>query len=326
MFVGQYAFKFFFHVIQRIEAGLIRQQQPLGYPHRMIQRLQTTLTTQLTIAADADRKVRSPLLVSTALHGIFQRSARIVEQILQTQKPDNRYFTADFPGISCEIQAIYKRPCIHEARMIYFSLLPVKNHEGILLNSQLLVLASSSPYRSELLKKLRIPFYTAAPCVDETALPGETARDTSLRLAQLKAHAVATTYPEALIIGSDQVALLEGRQLGKPLTHDNAVVQLSDMRGKTTFFYTALVLLNSKTGHMQSHVAENRVTLRHLSDAEIEGYLRKEQPYHCAGSAKCEGLGIALISSMLGDDPNALIGLPLIALCEMLKRENVVLF
>ena len=194
------------------------------------------------------------------------------------------------------------------------------------MSTQLLVLASTSIYRSELLKRLQLPFETAAPGVDETALPGEPARATSLRLAQQKARAVAAKYPDALIIGSDQVALLEGEQLGKPLTHDNAVKQLRAMSGKTTCFFTALALLNSKTGNMQTEVAENYVTLRNLSDAEIEGYLLKEQPYHCAGSAKSEGLGIALMSKMTGDDPNALVGLPLILLIEMLRRENVRLF
>jgi septum formation protein len=190
----------------------------------------------------------------------------------------------------------------------------------------LLVLASTSVYRSELLKRLQIPFEITAPNVDETPLPNEPARETSLRLAQEKARAVAGRYPGALIIGSDQVALLEGQQLGKPLNHDNAVRQLRAMRGKTTCFYTALALLNSKTGSMQTGVAENYVTLRDLSDAEIEGYLLKEQPYHCAGSAKSEGLGIALMSKMAGDDPNALIGLPMILLVEMLRREGVQLF
>lgn len=194
------------------------------------------------------------------------------------------------------------------------------------MNSQLLVLASTSVYRSELLQRLQLPFVTAGPEVDETPLSNESARATSLRLSQEKARAVAATFPDALIIGSDQVALLEGQQLGKPGNHDNAVRQLRAMRGKTTCFYTALTLLNSKTGHHQTEVAENFVTLRDLTDAEIEGYLRKEQPYQCAGSAKSEGLGIALMSSMTGDDPNALIGLPLMLLTEMLRRENVQLF
>jgi septum formation protein len=194
------------------------------------------------------------------------------------------------------------------------------------LNTRLLVLASTSPYRSELLKRLQLPFVTAAPDIDETPRPLETARDTSMRLAQEKARAVSADYPNALIIGSDQVALLDGNQLGKPGSHDNAVRQLRTMRGKTTCFYTALTLFNSRTGHMQTDVAENFVTLRDLSDEEIEGYLRREQPYNCAGSAKSEGLGIALMSKMTGDDPNALIGLPIMLLTEMLRRENVKLF
>lgn len=147
-----------------------------------------------------------------------------------------------------------------------------------------------------------------------------------MRLSQEKARAVAADFPDALIIGSDQVALLNGQQLGKPHNHDNAVIQLHAMRGKTTCFYTALSLLNSKTGRMQTEVAENFVTLRELSDAEVEAYLLKEQPYQCAGSAKSEGLGIALMTRITGDDSNALIGLPLILLTEMLRRENVRLF
>ncbi len=194
------------------------------------------------------------------------------------------------------------------------------------MNSQLLVLASSSIYRNELLKRLQIPFEIMAPNVDETPLPDESARATSERLARVKAKAVADHYPDALVIGSDQVALLDGKQLGKPITHDNAAKQLRAMSGRTTHFYTALTLLNSRTGHMQTGMAENFVTLRELSDEDIEGYLLKEQPYHCAGSAKTEGLGIALISRISGDDPNALIGLPLILLTEMLRRENVRLF
>ncbi|MFZ5502572.1 MAG: Maf family protein [Pseudomonadota bacterium] len=194
------------------------------------------------------------------------------------------------------------------------------------MNSQLLVLASSSVYRRDLLKRLQIPFETIAPDVNETPLAAESARDTSVRLAQLKAYTAALSYPGALIIASDQVALLDGEQLGKPLTHDNAAKQLKAMRGRTTCFYTALTLFNSHNNRLQTEVAENHVTLRDLSDAEIEGYLRKEQPYHCAGSAKSEGLGIALIEKMTGDDPNALIGLPLILLTDMLRRENVHLF
>jgi septum formation protein len=191
------------------------------------------------------------------------------------------------------------------------------------LNSQPLVLASTSIYRSQLLSTLQIPFQTAAPDVDETPLPGETAEQTSWRLAQIKAQVVAKRFPDALIIGSDQVALLDGQQIGKPLNHDNAVRQLRTMRGKTVEFYTALCLLNASTGEMQTDVAITKVSFRSLSDEQIERYLKKEQPYHCAGSAKSEGLGIALISSIRGDDPNALIGLPLILLVSMLEKQGV---
>lgn len=186
-----------------------------------------------------------------------------------------------------------------------------------------LILASTSIYRSELLKRLCIPFQTAAPAVDETPLPGESAKQTSWRLSREKAQAVAANYPNALIIGSDQVALMGEQQIGKPLTHENAVRQLRAMRGKSIVFHTALTLLNAPTGEMQTEIAENRVSFRDLSDAEIESYLHKEQPYHCAGSAKSEGLGIALISRIEGDDPNALIGLPLILLVGMLKNQGV---
>jgi septum formation protein len=191
------------------------------------------------------------------------------------------------------------------------------------LNSQPLVLASTSIYRSQLLSTLQIPFQTAAPNVDETPLQGEDSRQTSIRLSQLKAQAVAQSFPNALIIGSDQIALLDGVQLGKPLTHENAVRQLRAMQGKTVVFHTALTLLNSADGTMQTELSETHVSFRHLSDDEIERYLNKEQPYNCAGSAKAEGLGIALISRIEGDDPNALIGLPLINLVTMLKKQNV---
>lgn len=194
------------------------------------------------------------------------------------------------------------------------------------MNSQTLVLASTSIYRRELLERLQIPFQIASPDVDETPLPGESAKQTSWRLSREKAHAVASRHPDALIIGSDQVALLDQQQIGKPLTHDNAVRQLSAMRGKTVSFYTALSLLNARSGNIQTEVAENRVSFRQLSDDEIENYLRKEQPYHCAGSAKSEGLGIALFSKMEGDDPNALVGLPLILLVGMLKKQGVPIF
>ena len=174
-----------------------------------------------------------------------------------------------------------------------------------------------------MLSTLQIPFLISAPEIEEAPLPGEDARQTSLRLAELKARAVAPRFPDALIIGSDQVALLNGVQLGKPMSHGNAVRQLQAMRGNIVIFYTALSLLDAATARIQTEVVETSVKFRQLTDAQIERYLNKEQPYHCAGSAKAEGLGIALIERIEGGDPNALIGLPLIALVDMLEKQGV---
>ena len=186
-----------------------------------------------------------------------------------------------------------------------------------------LVLASTSPFRRDLLSRLGIPFTTANPQVDESSLPGESPEDLALRLSEAKARSIAPLYPEALIIGSDQVAILEGQIFGKPGTHDKAVRQLQTMRGKTVNFFTGLCLFDAKAERTQVRGVSTLVTLRHLSDTEIESYLRKEQPYNCAGSAKSEGLGIAIIRRMQGDDPNALIGLPLISLCDLLAEAGV---
>jgi len=185
-----------------------------------------------------------------------------------------------------------------------------------------LILASSSQYRRELLTHLQIPFTCISPDVDETPVSGELPQQTALRLAQVKARKVGDAHAEALIIGCDQVATLDNQQLGKPLTHDNATRQLRLMRGREVTFHSALCLYNAATNSMQAEVVPYVVRFRNLTDAQIENYLIKEQPYHCAGSAKSEGLGIAIIEKMTGDDPNALIGLPLIALVNMLQNEG----
>ena len=188
---------------------------------------------------------------------------------------------------------------------------------------QPLILASSSPYRKELLTKLGLAFETVSPEVDESPLPSESPQDTALRLAQVKARKIAETRPQALVIGCDQVATLDGIQLGKPGNHENATQQLRMMQGQTVIFHSALCLYNAQTLNMQAEVVPYEVAFRKLSDEQIERYLRTEKPYNCAGSAKSEGLGIALISSMQGTDPNALIGLPLIKLISMLQNEKV---
>ena len=185
------------------------------------------------------------------------------------------------------------------------------------------VLGSTSRYRRELMERLRVPFSVAAPHVDETPLPGEAPKALALRLALAKAKAVAALHPEAVVIGSDQVADLAGQPLGKPGEHERAVAQLRQMRGQTVIFQTALAVVCLATGFEKVDLAEVRVVFRDLSDDEIEAYLRAEQPYDCAGSAKSEGLGIALLESIDNDDPTALIGLPLIRTARLLRQAGV---
>ena len=186
-----------------------------------------------------------------------------------------------------------------------------------------LILGSTSRYRKELLSRLQIPFETVAPDVDETPHSNESPKDLALRLALAKARAVALKNPEAIVIGSDQVADLEGAPLGKPGNHANATLQLQRMRGKTVIFQTALSVVCIATGYQRTDLAEVKVKFRDLSDAEIESYLRAEEPYDCAGSAKSEGLGIVLLDAIENDDPTALIGLPLIRTCQMLREAGV---
>jgi septum formation protein len=193
------------------------------------------------------------------------------------------------------------------------------------LHAPLIVLASSSPYRRGLLARLRLPFEVRTPAIDEAAMPGEPARETALRLAQAKARAVAADCPGALIIGSDQVAVLDGMALGKPGNHANAVAQLKAMRGKSVLFHTAVALFNAATGALQSAEVPTTVRFRRYDDSEIERYLVAERPYDCAGSAKIEGIGIALVAAVESADPSALIGLPLIELAAMLRNEGVVI-
>ena len=186
-----------------------------------------------------------------------------------------------------------------------------------------LILASSSPFRRELLERLKIPFEVIAPEVDESPRSGETPQKLVERLAIEKARKIAAQSPDALVIGSDQVAVYDGRIVGKPHTHDKAVQQLRSASGKAVTLYTGLALINAATQRVQCEVIPYRVVFRALSDAQIESYLRKEQPYSCAGSVRSEGLGIALLEKFEGDDPNTLIGLPLIRLVRMLENEGI---
>ena len=192
-----------------------------------------------------------------------------------------------------------------------------------------LILASGSAYRKELLQRLRLPFEVMSPDIDETSLPNETPVATALRLAQAKAQKIAEQTSHALVIGSDQVATLDDHQIGKPGNHANALAQLQMMRGRSVVFHTALCLIDTHPASSKPHQIENIqtvVTFRDLPDAELDAYLKIEQPYDCAGSAKNEGLGITLIAAIEGTDPTALTGLPLIALTSMLRNCGVSFF
>ncbi|MDH0370667.1 Maf family nucleotide pyrophosphatase [Comamonas aquatica] len=189
-----------------------------------------------------------------------------------------------------------------------------------------LILGSTSRYRRELVERLNLPFTTVSPDVDETPLPGEAPGTLALRLALAKAHAVAALHPEAIVIGSDQVSDLHGQPMGKPGTHERAVEMLRATRGQTVMFHTAVAVVCQATGFAQSDVAVIRTVFRSdLSDDAIERYLRAEQPYDCAGSAKSEGLGISLLDAIHSDDPTALIGLPMIRTCRMVRAAGIAL-
>ena len=190
-------------------------------------------------------------------------------------------------------------------------------------SSPALILGSTSRYRRELLERLRVPFAVTSPKVDETPLPGEAPAALALRLALAKAQAVAAQHPDAVVIGADQVADLHGEPIGKPGTHERAVAQLSRMSGQAVVFQTAIAVVRAATGFAQTHLAPVRVVFRPLAADEIEHYLRLEQPYDCAGSAKCETLGITLLDAIESDDPTALIGLPLIHTARLLRAAGL---
>ena len=186
-----------------------------------------------------------------------------------------------------------------------------------------LILGSTSRYRRELLERLRLPFDVASPDVDETPRAGEAPAALAARLALAKARAVAAAHPNAVVIGSDQVADLDGEPIGKPGNHERAMEQLRRMRGRSVVFHTAVAVVCEASGFSGSALAPVTVRFRDLSDAEIEHYLRTEQPYDCAGSAKCETLGIALLDAIDSDDPTALVGLPLIRTCALLRAAGI---
>ena len=202
----------------------------------------------------------------------------------------------------------------------------MKNSPSTSQSKPQLILGSSSPYRRELLERLRLPFTVVSPQIDETPLANETPPETALRLAVAKARHIAQTYPDALIIGADQVATVNGEQIGKAGNFDKALAQLQAMRGQTVLFHSALCLYDARNDSVDARDIITRATFRDLPDDELSAYLRIEQPYDCAGSAKVEALGITILEKVESDDPTALIGLPLIALTDMLRKAGVDLY
>ncbi len=343
------------------QIGLTFHQLEYGLDvKRKIQALHAALTTQRHEAIQLQQQLGLAQRADPAGKPVVHTTADFRQQIMHPGHVGHGEITFQTTGVTRKSQTIDHNLLRHKARMILFSALHVKEKRGPKLGFQqqrqrlirvfyrtasfplmgsaflpeftspflmptlpqpALILASTSPFRRELLARLRLPFSTENPAVDETPLAGESPEQTALRLSEAKARAVAAQHPDALIIGSDQVACLDGQVFGKPGNHERAVAQLQQMRGRTVNFYTGLCLYNSSTGRTQVRGIPTLVTFRQLSDGEIERYLRAETPYNCAGSAKAEGLGISLIAKMEGDDPNALIGLPLIALCDMLRAE-----
>ena len=312
--------------------------------------IQTTLTLQLHHPADTQPQQRPVLAVYITRYTVFKIATGVVQTLSQSQQPGNRYCARQPLPTLHQLKTVNDDECNRHnqdrcsapaanvnGQWYYFFERLSKLQFRISIESRYLgdfntfkimldrplILASSSVYRRGLLARLQLDFTPVSPDIDESPRAGELPATTALRLALAKAQAIATLHPHALVIGSDQVADLNGAPLGKPGTHENALRQLRMMRSKRVVFHTALCLLDAASGRRQLEDVPTTVHFRELSDAQIERYLQLEQPYDCAGSAKIENLGVALVHKIESDDPTAVIGLPLMTLVSMLKREQV---
>src|SRR6185503_13544458 len=283
---------------------------------REFQGTQASLADELQRAADLEAQGRVSPFLRHAEQNVLERTFIRAQRIAQTGEFGYRPRSLHFRAGPREIKAVDDRLVRHTGA----NGIILKNlcQNKVMPSPRQVVLASTSKYRRALMERLGIAFDCADPQTDETALPGEPGATTALRLAEAKARAVAARYPKALIVGSDQVASCDGLRLDKPGNHSNAVRQLTAMSGKKARFDTAVAVLDAATGQLQKKNVPCEVTFRHLGARQIEAYLRLEQPYDCAGSAKVEGLGITLIERIETGDPTSLIGLPLIALTELL--------
>jgi len=272
-------------------------------------------------AGRAAQQRRVSLLFRDAAHLIAQRAGARVQGITQPREIVQRPYPPQAAAAPRELETVDDPRLRHRVG----DGIIVKNlcQNKAMPSPRRLVLASSSKYRRALLERLGLPFACADPALDEARVPGESGATTALRLAAAKARAVAARFPGAIIIGSDQVATCEGRRLEKPGTHRNALAQLGALSGKTASFDTAVAVLDAASGRLLARAVPCLVTFRDLSSAQVEAYLQREQPYDCAGSAKAEGLGIALIARIETEDPTSLVGLPLIALCELLAEAGL---
>ena len=303
----------------RIHLGLRRRKlkQHLDM-QRVLEGAETTLASELQRAVDLQPEARMPLRLRHAAQFIVERSFIRAQRIAQAREICNRPRPLQLRAGPRELKAVDDRLVRHTGA----NGIILKNlcQNKVMPSPRRVILASTSRYRRALLERLGMPFECADPQANESALPGEVPAAMALRLAEAKARAVALRAPDALVIGSDQVASCEGVRLDKPGTHENAVRQLTAMSGKSADFDTAVVVLDTRSGKQGARVVPCRVTFRSLGRGEIEAYLRRERPYDCAGSAKAEGLGIALIARIETGDPTSLIGLPLIALSELLAE------
>jgi len=308
-------------------------EQRAGDPHVVIEAAQAALALQLKRTGYPEQEQRTVALVTRTAELEIEAALRVDQDIFEALQAGDRDTAAQFLPAARKLEGIDYSGCRHKARMIVFPGTRVKdcgskrsNYAGTYSKPGMgpaLVLASSSAYRRALLERLRLSFAVAAPHVDEAPLTGETPEATALRLSEWKARAVGAASPGALVIGSDQVASLDGRPVGKPGNHEAALAQLRAMRGRPVEFHTALCLLDTRSGAVQLENVPTLVQFRDFTDEQAERYLRIDQPYDCAGSAKVEALGIALLARVESADPTALIGLPLIALVRMLEDAGV---
>ena len=320
-------------ILRRLLTGAEKQESILHFtgPDHGVE---TPLTLQNQITPDFQINVKLALVVTLTLKPENHGSGGFLHRLSQTAELNDRHLAIKATSIFGQRPKVDHEAFLrHKRGMILFSAACVKT----LLNAPFgtlgttpaplmkLVLASTSAYRRELLQRFGLPFDVARPDLDESPLPDEAPWATAERLAVEKARAVAGQFKDALIIGSDQVAYMDNDRFGKPGTVERAIAQLKSMSGRTVIFHTALAVLNTRSGHVQVDAVPTEVRFRTLADDEIVRYVEKERPLDCAGSAKSEGLGITLLDALRGDDPNALVGLPLIALARMLRNEGVVL-